>query len=130
MGCPQAGQVDPELVGASGVGQQADQGRGRESRQNLELGPGWLAGLMADHLPGPVGPVADQGQFDQAIVLDHDAFDQGEVDFARAAVLELLAQDGLGLASRGHDQDPGGAQIQAVHSLGLRVIGAGSGSGR
>ena len=127
---PQTGQMHPQLMGTSGMGKEADQGRVFFSAHGLIQGQGRLACPEADLLPRPVGPVPDKGQIDAPPVFGHRSFHQSQIDLAGPSVLKLPPQNSFGLAMKGHGQHPRSAQIQPVYSLGSGMALPEPGQGR
>jgi len=58
------------------------------------------------------------GQLDLAHALRHRPLHQRPVDFAQAALLELLGQLLVRGVVAGHEHDPAGVLVEAVHDAG------------
>ena len=113
--------MDADLVGTSGFQLHPRVGMRTEALQHAVMADGDLAGLDHRHLLALYTMTAD-GRVDGAASDDH-AGDDGLIDAADAARLELGNQIGVRFQGLGHHHQAGGVLVQAVHDAGARHIG-------
>ena len=84
--------MDPQLMGASREGFQLDTGNWPSTFQHAVTCHGGFAMLMVHPLAGAIVHIRTDGQVDNALVLLHDAIEQGDIAFTDGVILKLLLQ--------------------------------------
>ena len=119
---PVRGKMDADLMRAAGFRRQLEvRGGGRESRERAVTGPRGFsigAGLHA----APVLRVAAERILEDALRRRRMAPDQGAVGLVRAAVLERQGERAMGRLAAGEEDDPRGADVEAMDEEELRVV--------
>ena len=123
----EGGEVDAELVAAAGQRAELDPRRAPLAGEHAPVGQRRLAAVVADHLPRPVRPVADQRQVDAAFLVRDGAGDAGDVGLRHLAALELPAEVALREAGACHQHDARGVAVEAVDEERVGPGGAGAG---
>jgi hypothetical protein len=90
-GSPDEGQVNPDLVGASGEQTQPERGVLGKPLQHRELGYRLAPGDTNRHAPGPLG-IPAECRLDPAVFLSEAAFDQGPVLASHSSGPKLAGQ--------------------------------------
>lgn len=114
-------EMEAQLVRTPAERREFDAAAVGMAHQHAVLGQSGLAGSEIDFLPGPVRPIDDQRQVDDADVGLKEAVDHGQIAFFDPA---LLKGDGKGAMRRlvtGHDHQPRGFKIEAVHGQCVRI---------
>jgi hypothetical protein len=115
--------VDAELVAAAGDGRQRQARGGGFAAEDGEVGHRMPAPVEADHLPRPVGPVADQRQRDPPARRRDPTLDEGDVALADLPPLELPVEVPLREPRSGEHHCAGGVAVEPVNEKRLREHG-------
>ncbi len=81
---------------------------------HLPRGQGGAAGLEADFLERPVGPVSDDREFDDAVRKRHSTPYPRNVGLFNDAIFELATEMPLCVRRQCENRDPGGVAVKAV----------------
>jgi hypothetical protein len=121
-------EVDADLVGLAGFGEEAEEAEVAEGLFDLPEGAGGAAVLGDDHELGVIG-ARGEGGVDFAGGIAGAADDQGEVFLLDRVVLELVGEVALGVDVLGEEEDAGGVLVEAVDESEAGVGSAGGGEG-
>jgi len=106
-------EVDTELVGAAGGGFQLKQGVFIVLGEDFVISLGRFA-VLANFESGGAFQVASDREVNHRFGEFRVAFDDGVVSFVSFAILELLAEHGLGLGVFREDDDAAGVAVEAM----------------
>ena len=107
-------EVDADLVRAPGVQRRLDIGGRREAFEHAEAGPRLAPFAGGDGHAFAVRRVPRDGGLDVALVVRHDAGDEGAVELHHRAFGELLREREVGLVVLGHEQAAARVLVEAV----------------
>lgn len=113
-----AGHVDPDLVGATGLQTAADMGIAPISGDDLPVGHGRLCVFTGDSHALSVRRMAAYGRVHRAAVLPEIAPDNGLIFAVKAVVGELSGQALVSKVVFCYDQKPGGVLVNTVDNTG------------
>ena len=99
----------------------------RAAVDHLPIGLCGAAGLMANHLPGPIRPIDDDWQINRAALRLHMPPDPGHIGLLRLAFFKLQPQMTLGMGLQRKNHDARGISIQPMHQKRRGIIGLNAG---
>ena len=108
-----------ELVRASRLWIEGNEGTPVSSFQYFIIGDGWFSMCQVCYLPGTVVQVGAQGEADASPVVGNQPVQQGNVSFADEALLELCLQASVCFLGLRDEQQAGCIHVQPVYSQGL-----------
>src|ERR1019366_3311416 len=120
---PDAGEVNADLVGASGTDFDCQQGEAAEAAQNAVFGPGGASLGEARGHAGAANGVAGDGAVDAAAVGFDLAVDEREVHLFDLAVCKLGGEVAVRVVVLSDQQDAGGEAVEAVDNAGAEFAG-------
>ena len=112
------GQMDPDLVGSSGLQAALNMGIPRKTGENGPVGDRLPSLQEVDRHPLSICPVAGDGGVDRARVLSQIANAYRLILPVQAVILKLLRQSEVGEIVFGGDKKAGGIPVDAVNNTG------------
>lgn len=124
-GMPQRGEMDTNLVSASGVNfdfQQSEPAEGGvDPLEDFVVGDGFAASLEAGGHASASQAVAADGGGDGAMILFKSAVNERNVRFFDFAARELGAEAAVGIVIFGDEDEAAGGFVEAMDNTGTKV---------
>jgi hypothetical protein len=113
-GVAQRGEVNPDLVGSTGLGINFEKGEGAESLKDLPSGYRSFPFSGSGRHPFPLDRMPSDGSIDQTFILLKNSMSNGKIDLLHEAILELSGQLVKSLIILGDDHHAGSLPVETV----------------